>query len=231
MSLNTTHQHDELSPIIKILNYGMLIYFTLGFLFMMFDYWKPSFWIPNCSKSGLVPFKEQLKIIPTVIINFTSNYLIIIVYHYFFNSYQYKFLNSIINYGNWRFLISFILVSLWGYVTHILMHKPYFYWMHKKHHEYQYPFGIMAYYISPIENFVLVVVSYFIITFFLTLDELLVAVCLNSFYVVTSHCGHHFKFIPYIINDDHDLHHHYFTNNYGFFTPLLDILFKTYRRK
>eukprot|EP00126_Sphaerothecum_destruens_P004057 Sdes_comp17949_c0_seq1m7208 len=133
----------------------------------------------------------------------------------------------------------------WHYFIHRLMHHPRLYkYIHKVHHQYSAPFGMVAEYAHPVETVVLgagffigiLVFAEHIVFLWLWVIVRLIETC-------DVHSGYHFPLNPlhlipfYGGAEFHDFHHMNFTGNYAstftFWDWLLgtDQSFKSYQKK
>lgn len=113
-----------------------------------------------------------------------------------------------------KFILTYFITETWFYHIHIMMHQRQLYWSHKTHHEFCKPYGLTALYCSPYEAIILNTCSVALPMVILQLDPFYAYlwVSLSAFDSVLSHSGYS---IPYIISDYHDMHHRYFSCNYG----------------
>jgi len=102
------------------------------------------------------------------------------------------------------------------YYSHRLLHHPRIYkHIHKVHHEWTAPIGIVSVYAHPLEHMVSnvlpIMVGPLICRSHIATSWLWYALALFS--TTISHCGYHFPFLP--SPEAHDFHHLSFTQNYG----------------
>ncbi|PVD34707.1 hypothetical protein C0Q70_05984 [Pomacea canaliculata] len=115
-------------------------------------------------------------------------------------------------------LIIFTLVEeVFFYYSHRLMHHPCLYkHVHKMHHEWTAPIGIVSIYAHPIEhcisNLLPPAMGPLLLGSHLATSWLFFALALMS--TTVAHCGYHFPFLP--SPEAHDYHHLKFNQNYGF---------------
>lgn len=130
------------------------------------------------------------------------------------------------------FFIAFIIQSVLEYAWHKWMHTDKIYsWCHKYHHSYKSPHPFCDMYIHPLEATGYYCILYSppllmsngIHYFAFILYMLILGIC-----GVLDHSGINFNFGYLYDVSFHDLHHQKFTVNYGFPSPLLDMLFGTY---
>ncbi|XP_076446058.1 fatty acid hydroxylase domain-containing protein 2-like [Babylonia areolata] len=114
-------------------------------------------------------------------------------------------------------LIICVLVEEIGfYYSHRVLHHPRLYkHVHKKHHEWTAPIGIVALYAHPVEhvlsNLLPPALGPVILGSHLATAWMWFALALMS--TTVAHCGYHFPFLP--SPEAHDYHHLKFNQNYG----------------
>ncbi|VDI64835.1 methylsterol monooxygenase [Mytilus galloprovincialis] len=114
-------------------------------------------------------------------------------------------------------IIMFSLVEEFGfYYSHRLMHHPIVYkYIHKIHHEWTAPIGIICIYAHPLEhclvNMMPVILGPIIMGSHLSTTWMWYFITLVS--TTISHCGYHFPFLP--SQEAHDFHHQMFINCFG----------------
>nr|KAG5695760.1 hypothetical protein BaRGS_013848 [Batillaria attramentaria] len=114
-------------------------------------------------------------------------------------------------------LIVFVLVEEIGfYYSHRLMHHPKIYkYIHKRHHEWTAPIGIVSIYAHPVEhvlsNLIPPALGPILMGAHLANAWLWFGLALLS--TTVAHCGYHFPFLP--SPEAHDYHHLKFNQNYG----------------
>jgi len=132
-------------------------------------------------------------------------------------------------------VIWFVLGLCWNevnfYYSHRALHHPRIYSkIHKKHHEYTAPFGLMALYSHPVEHLISNLWAFLGIVPILRFHSYF-AYCWVAAAIMgtqTHHCGYRFPWIAEFDHqpDFHDLHHQLFNCNYGN-TTWLDTLHGT----
>jgi lathosterol oxidase len=138
----------------------------------------------------------------------------------------------------WAFL-SFFLALLFldgaAYYYHALGHRPFMYkHFHSVHHRYSAPEFFTLSAVHPIEWFVQVCYTFAPVFLFPIHGAVYLAVLVIAFlYGFWDHSGIKLKFnLPlHGSNSFHDDHHKYFHVNFGFLTPLFDMIHDTARRE
>ena len=126
-----------------------------------------------------------------------------------------------------RITLALIIGDLCFYITHRLLHHPYLYKYHQKHHEFIVPYSLTGLYSSPVEmilsNHLSMVIPLKLITShsntMLMLESAAVA-----FNILKSHSGYDSELYG---SPHHNIHHKYMIHNYGFLY-ITDIIFGTY---
>ncbi|XP_071951499.1 fatty acid hydroxylase domain-containing protein 2-like [Antedon mediterranea] len=113
-------------------------------------------------------------------------------------------------------VVSVIAVEFAFYYSHRFLHHPSVYkWIHKKHHQWTAPVGIISLYAHPIEhvlsNFLPVALGPMIMGSHMMTTWLWFLLAI--FTTVIVHSGYHLPLMP--SPEAHDFHHLKFTNNYG----------------
>jgi sterol desaturase/sphingolipid hydroxylase (fatty acid hydroxylase superfamily) len=136
-----------------------------------------------------------------------------------------------------KFVIFSLMVEIWFYYTHRLMHHKYFYRWHTDHHVFIQPYALAALYCSPIEmifvNQMSVIIPYQLLGF--SFHEILITNIFIVLNLLRGHAGFYFmdnipEYIPknLICSLDHDIHHRRLKYNFGILY-LLDRLHGTYK--
>ena len=117
------------------------------------------------------------------------------------------------------------------FIFHFSFHTfSFLYFYHKKHHEIIFPSALSTFYVHPIEHAIVNVFPILIGLFFVQPHPLIVWMWLfiATFSAVHSHSGQNYKYFPNPIF--HDLHHQFFTINYGI-TGFWDLIYLYYFKK
>lgn len=139
-----------------------------------------------------------------------------------------------------KLVMCFLIVEIWFYHIHYLLHNKLFYsTFHKTHHTFAEPYALTAMYCSPFE-------AVFCNLIAVTLGPLLMSLStpwvyiwfgFTAFNTIMSHSGLKYSIkVPFkkievhLIDGAHDLHHKNFIYNYGTL-PIFDILYGTYKEK
>lgn len=136
-----------------------------------------------------------------------------------------------------KYAMFLLIVDIWFYYTHRLMHSSYLYKWHSDHHAFIRPYALAGLYCSPLEmmfvNQLSVVIPFQLLGF--SFNEVILFSLLVPLNVLKGHAGLHErsdvpKWIPHFLveSSEHDSHHATLTCNYGIFY-LLDRLHGTYK--
>lgn len=143
-----------------------------------------------------------------------------------------SFLHSAID-----FLILFCLIDFGMYFSHLLVHKTFLYnWLHRAHHAHESMSLISLYIMHPLEalGFGFILISALSVYSF-DLQALLVFLFFNWILGVFAHSGiepSQGQWGNYIcMTRFHQIHHESHDANFGFFTPIMDTVFKTRKFK
>jgi len=128
-----------------------------------------------------------------------------------------------------QWFISMVLLEVWFYYSHRLMHYPPLYRLfHKQHHEFLQPYGWTGIYCSIAELFLVNLFSVMVGPLITGMTGWVLFMWSTIISVLTV-LGHHSGFnIPFISDGKHDIHHFMFNYNYGIFETL-DRLHGTFR--
>lgn len=125
-----------------------------------------------------------------------------------------------------RILTALIIGDLCFYWSHRLMHKPFFYYLHKKHHLYVIPHSLAGLYTSPIEmlisNHLSMVLALKLVSCY-SVDMLILESAVVALNILKSHNSDKI----WEGSQHHDLHHKKMNCNFGF-SYMTDIIFGTY---
>ena len=200
--------------------YINLIYYTLGGIFYLIDYYK-------CYQKIQIDKEDKTMAtyalsLPTVLMN-TFVYMIpvALITGYYDDHHHGNFdlLRCLIDIA-----ISMPLIDIFFYLGHRIFHINYLYGFHKKHHEIIAPVGITAVYMSPIDMYFGNILPLFTPIYLLrshpiTVKIWVLIVLSNTICVAHSGCQS--------LSEFHDYHHYAFNKNYG--TDIfMDRLFGTY---
>lgn len=141
------------------------------------------------------------------------------------------------SYG-WAFLsliLAFLFLDAAAYYYHALGHRPFMYkHFHKVHHRYSAPEFFTLSAVHPVEWFVQVCYTFAPAFLFPIHWSMYIVVLVVAFlYGFWDHSGIKLNFnLPFHgSNNFHDDHHKYFHVNFGFLTPLFDMIHDTARRE
>jgi len=211
--------------------YPSLLFFITGCVCMCLDYSKPAWWKPMLSESKIVPIKTQFTVLPTVCMNILQYWILTFILDYNYIqiretlSLNYTIYNFIFRLG---ILMSFVFI--WTYFVHRGIHHPSIYsYVHKKHHEFQHPFGFESLYSHPLENFLMNYIPHIVGYFLFDINEAVIIAIYSYVITILTHCGHEWSWSHYIFSSDHDVHHEKFNYNYGFGMPWMDKLMGTHK--
>jgi methylsterol monooxygenase len=128
-----------------------------------------------------------------------------------------------------------VLEDTWHYFFHrLLHHKRIYKYVHKVHHNFQAPFGMVAEYAHPIETMVLGMGFFIgIMAFANHIFVIWVWMATRLLETIDVHSGYNLKINPlhvlpfYAGNEYHDFHHMNFVGNYGSSFTFWDKVFGT----
>jgi lathosterol oxidase len=211
--------------------YPLLLYFVMGWICMWFDYVRPTWWKPMICGTKIVPVATQITVLPIVIVNTLQYCIFTGILDYNFSHIRdslisnYTIYNLVFRFG---IIVPFILV--WTYFIHRGLHHPRIYsYIHKKHHEFQHPFGFESYYMHPVETFLIGYIPHIPGYFLFNIHEAMIIGMYIHILAILTHCGHEWSWSHYVFDNSHDVHHEKFNYNYGFGMPWMDKLMGTYK--
>ncbi|XP_065886435.1 fatty acid hydroxylase domain-containing protein 2-like isoform X2 [Dysidea avara] len=116
----------------------------------------------------------------------------------------------------WQLATIVVIEEVCFYYSHRLLHHPFLYkHVHKTHHEWTAPVGVVSIYAHPLEhiisNTVPIILGPLVVNAHLSLTWLWYTIAIVN--TLTVHSGYHFPFL--ISPEAHDFHHLKFTNNFG----------------
>ena len=191
-----------------------LTIFLSSFICFIIDIYYPKLRIkPEINE---IVKKEYKKMLPQVLINLSigSSMLHIIDNYYYEESNNFYFI--------FNFLLWFILADFSFFFVHINLHRKQLYWLHKKHHEYIYTYGIGAIYSSCFEFIFGNIISLSFPFLFIKMPRMHICwiiIFSTASTVFFSHGG-------YIKNNKHLQHHKLRTKNFGL--GISDRIYGTY---
>ena len=130
-----------------------------------------------------------------------------------------------------KYILAFMIMEIWFYYGHRMMHHRKLYKWHNMHHEHIRPIGISGLYCSKVEMIMVNMASIMIPGRILGFNEweIYVFAGLISLSVLKGHGGLQLCGIcPWLSSETHDLHHLHMNVNYGV-TYILDYIHGTYR--
>jgi sterol desaturase/sphingolipid hydroxylase (fatty acid hydroxylase superfamily) len=199
-------------------NYFVGSYFTASTITTCYDLCIGSY--KHKERTVDETIKQIKKILPNVIFNLTA---ITLPYSIVLERYlETKPRND------YSFMVNFILVYLCAdvlfYTAHRIFHHHKLYFLHKKHHDYEYPIGLGAMYAHPLDYFLVNLIPYTTpAVVILPPDSTIKIMIIFAIFltVVQSHGGYTF------LSSGHLKHHRFYKVNYGL--GPMDRLMGTYR--
>lgn len=196
------------------------IIFFLTFCFSSFICFVIDMYYPKLRikpETNEIVKKEYINMLPQVLLNLSIGTSIL---HVIDNNYYYDETNNFYLFFN--FVLWFILADFTFFFVHINLHRKQLYWLHKKHHEYIYTYGIGAIYSSCFEFI-------FGNIFALTLPLLIVKmprIHVNKIIIFSTASTVLFSHGGYIKSNKHLQHHKLRTKNFGL--GISDRIYGTY---
>jgi sterol desaturase/sphingolipid hydroxylase (fatty acid hydroxylase superfamily) len=139
----------------------------------------------------------------------------------------------------WQFIFFLLMEDLFFYIGHSTLHRPQFYWIHKKHHEYANTVSIAAEYAHPIEhvfgNSLPTFIGYKVLSHIYPVHSITIWVFLTFRILETcdGHSGYEWSWaqselLPFSAGSSyHNFHHSHNSGNYGSIFKIWDSLFGT----
>ena len=209
----------------------MITFWSLAGIFYLLDCKyldeKHENWV-NYSKAAKCSLKNQL------FITLPLSYLLMNDFRYAINNSEYDSLSITIL----KLFLIFVTTNLLAYFSHYMLHTRFlFRYIHYKHHEFNEPIAVCAFYCHPIEHLVVNSLPLFlpIIIFGIRYDLFLLLIFFGSYSTVTAHVVYNSLFNKYekltdiFITKYHTTHHASYKHNYGF-QALVDKLFGTFKK-
>lgn len=207
-------------------------------------------WFPNKKIASVKAFKKIETDIPSnEKFEFKTSMIAIIfigvvdtVFYYFIMAGKTKVYFNFSDYPVWfyclNFVILFVLHDLYFYITHRILHTPYLYKkVHYAHHMSKSPTSLAAYSFHPVEAIVQSFLFPVIFIWPFHMSNLGIFFFVSLIYNSYGHSGYEFKdtrnlkptHIGYWLNTSifHFAHHQKNNGNFGLYTRVWDILFKT----
>lgn len=209
----------------QVVTYIFLVYWLTGiFDIIIRKYnWFEKYKLKKYRKENVT----ELQIAPTVLFNLLLSY---IYFNYIYQNITNR--GFVIPEEEPRFLrvlfdllISFGIYDIFFYLGHCLLHLPYFYKYHKKHHSVNGTIGISAIYMDKLDFFLEGILP-FTAAFLIYNGDLVSTFCfviIGTINTITTHMVYDFPFIPY--SSEHLTHHLELKYNFG--SVFMDYLFGT----
>ena len=112
--------------------------------------------------------------------------------------------------------------DVWFYMSHIALHTPSLFWIHKRHHENQFPTWVDTYHESGLEGMIQSVG--FVVPWLVENPDMWASIAAFAFLNVRGMLQHDKRGV-WVVGDHHLQHHEKLKGNYG--QPWLDRLFGT----
>ena len=202
----------------------------IGLFTFWFTYFTASFLFPT-DKSITRPRYDITK--RKVVIQLIWNCFVTIISTFFWRHIPQIFIFENVIY---KYITALIMIEVWFYYSHRLMHHRWFYIWHSDHHAFIEPYALAGLYCSCFEmvfvNQLTAVIPFQLLGF--SLIETIIGSILIALNILKGHAVLHKRddvpsYLPYFIAQswDHDTHHQLMTYNYGILY-LLDQVHGTY---
>jgi sterol desaturase/sphingolipid hydroxylase (fatty acid hydroxylase superfamily) len=199
--------------------YAAAIFWFFNIFFLTIDFWQPE-WAKafKIQEKQTLTFRKFMSAVPQILFNqFVVTFFVSLIFYYMYQwrvpvPVEFPTFGKVI----FDLTISIFINEFLFYYSHRILHHPSIYrYIHKKHHEWTAPIGLVAIYAHPFEHVISNV-------FPVALGPVICAshpftiwlwYGLALFSTSVSHSGYHFPFLP--SPEAHDYHHFAFTQNFG----------------
>uniref|UniRef100_A0AC35ERI3 Fatty acid hydroxylase domain-containing protein n=1 Tax=Panagrolaimus sp. PS1159 TaxID=55785 RepID=A0AC35ERI3_9BILA len=199
--------------------YAAFIFWFFNIFFLTIDFLQPK-WAKafKIQEKFTLTFAKFLTAVPRILFNqFIVTLLVSFVFYYFYklrvpNELEFPTFAKVI----FDLTVSIFINELLFYYSHRAFHHPSIYkYIHKIHHEWTAPIGLVAIYAHPIEHILSNVTPVALGPVICASHPFTIWLWygLALFSTSVSHSGYHFPFLP--SPEAHDYHHFAFTQNFG----------------
>lgn len=204
----------------------MVVYWIYGCIFILIDIYKNPKFIYNTKYQNINKNNKNCTISNCIkVVLFNQVFLVLPLFYIMSYYLPLKFNNrvpTLLSLFKQTIAIQLLGELLYYCVHRILHHRLIYKYIHKIHHDFNVPIGIVSLYAHPLEIIFGNILALIGPIFFINCDLYVfyISIVLGFIDSINDHCGYNIK------NRDHDIHHEKYIYNYGSI-GLFDIIFGT----